>query len=150
MKLGIPRKLITHSDDPFKQLNSLINENEAINERFFSLYGNRKIVFDSADERILVINRISDLFNVYKQKYDECFNQIFMNRCDAILDKYKGYVTDYSQICIVHLNGTGDSLFICCDSSVDKEEIPHIFIPGEKNNCIIIPIKNFLDNLMKI
>ena len=149
MKLGIPQKLISKSDDPFLELNKLIFENDAVSERYESLYGKRKIIFDVPDERIFIINKLSDIFNKSSNYIKgESFCEIISNRVNELLLKYKKYVKFDYDIALVHLNSTHDTVYVSATDSVkEKIYVPHICIPSMVGfGCVVIPIKLFVEN----
>jgi hypothetical protein len=153
MKLGIPPKSLANSDDAFLELNSMLFSNESVIENYETLYGRFKFIFDCSDERSFEINKISDIF------YKSCkpapshpsFKDLFLHRCEEVLEKYTSYVSSVSQIALVHMNPTHDSLYICVsDEFSDNVHVPHIKIPGQtvesRDGIIIFPFKNFIDN----
>ena len=153
MKLGIPSKILANSDDAFLQLNSMLFSNESVMEHYETLYGRFKFIFDCSDERSFEINKISDIF------YKSCksatdhpsFRDLFLQRCEEVLEKYVGYISSVSQVALVHINSTHDSLYICVNEDFnDNIYVPHIKIPGETiengDGIIVFPFKNFIDN----
>jgi hypothetical protein len=153
MKLGIPSKLLSSSEDAFLELNSMLFSNEYVIENYQTLYGRFKFIFDCSDERSFEINKISDIF------YKSCkstpdhpsFRDLFLHRSEEVLEKYVSHISSVSQIALVHMNSTHDSLYICVsDEFSENVFVPHIKIPssinGGRDGLIIFPFKNFLDN----
>jgi hypothetical protein len=149
LKLGIPNRFINNQDDPFQELNKLIFENETISERYENLYGKRKVVFDSSDERVFVISKLSDVFNKYiSRENNPSFSEITSNRVNEMLQKYKNYVKFDYNVALIHINQTNDTIYVSAtDSIIEQIYVPYICIPSMTGHgSVVIPIKYFVEN----